>query len=85
MKSRISSWASFFTLGGMSPLTCVWGEGSKAKGPPARAVALRGAHAAMGSAWTSLQPPSQWLCGRGLQGLTTGFPCISDSSCGNGG
>lgn len=26
MKSRMSSWASFFTLGGMSPSTCRGGE-----------------------------------------------------------
>lgn len=27
MKSRMSSWASFFTLGGMSPSTCGGGRG----------------------------------------------------------
>lgn len=32
MKSRMSSWASFFTLGGMSPSTCrVGAGGSKAE------------------------------------------------------
>lgn len=30
MKSRMSSWASFFTLGGMSPSTC--GDGAAAQG-----------------------------------------------------
>lgn len=29
MKSRMSSWASFFTLGGMSPSTCRVGEAAQ--------------------------------------------------------
>lgn len=69
MKSRMSSWASFFTLGGMSPSTC--GEGEEAKGlRPLRAVSWAGA-------WRGLIPFSRWRLHHHE------LPCTWESSCGN--